>query len=125
MATDAQRPPIVVYDDACGFCTRSVRALTGLDWLGRLDRLGYSVAVERFPEVSRGLLDEGLRVRFADGSVTVGIDAVRSALVRTPLGVLPAALLYLPPVRAVGARVYRFVAARRRRDLACPVPDGR
>jgi hypothetical protein len=37
--------------------------------------------------------------------------------------VLPAALLYIPPVRWVGARVYRFVAARRRRDLACPVPD--
>jgi predicted DCC family thiol-disulfide oxidoreductase YuxK len=123
MATDAQRPPIIVYDDACGFCTRSVRLLTRLDWLRRLDRLGYSVAVERYPEVSRGLLDEGVRVRFPDHTVTVGIDAVRSALVRTPLGLLPAALLYIPPVRWVGARVYRLVAARRRRDLACPVPD--
>jgi len=117
--------PIVVYDDACGFCARSVRLMTGLDWLGRLDRLGYSVAVERYPEVARGLLDEGVRVRFPDGTVTVGIDAVRSALVRTPLGALPAALLYLPPVRLLGARVYRFVAAHRRRDLACPVPGSR
>lgn len=115
----------MVYDDACGFCTRSVRLLTGLDWSGRLDRLGYSVAVDRWPEVSRGLLEEGVRVRFPDGSVSVGIDAVRSALVRTPLGSVPAAFLYLPPVRAVAARVYRFVAARRRRDAACPVPDGR
>ena len=69
--------PLVVYDDSCTFCTRSVRLLRRLDWLRRLDDEGYSTASERFPEIGRGALGEGLRVRFADGTVALGADAVR------------------------------------------------
>ncbi len=116
--------PIVVYDDTCGMCRNSVRWVRRLDWLQRLDDLGYSIAVERYPEVGRGALGDGLRVRFDDGSVALGVDAVRAIAIRTPLGVLGAWVLYLPPGRALGARLYGRMAARRRPEgVACPLPD--
>jgi|GEM_PF-1568409 len=115
--------PIVVYDDTCRMCRRSVRWVRWFDWLRRLDDLGYSVAVEQYPELGRGVLGDGLRVRYDDGSVVLGIDAVRAIAIRTPLGVLVAWTLYLPPVRAVGARGYAMIAARRRPEgAACPLP---
>jgi predicted DCC family thiol-disulfide oxidoreductase YuxK len=118
--------PIVVYDDSCAFCTRSVRLLGALDWLRRLDRLGYSEAVVRYPEIGRGSLGDGLRVRFLDGSVALGVDAVRSAAIRTPLGALGAWLLYVPGLHALGARVYAAVAARRMRlGASCKLPGAR
>ena len=99
--------PLVVYDDSCAFCTRSVRLLRRLDWLRRLDDEGYSTAAERYPELGRGALGEGLRVRFADGSVTLGADAVRSAAMRTPLGALVAWPLYVPGLHGIGTAAYR------------------
>ncbi len=115
--------PIVVYDDTCRMCRRSVRWVRRFDWLRRLDDLGYSVAVEQYPELGRGVLGDGLRVRYDDGSVVIGIDAVRAIAIRTPLGVLVAWTLYLPPVRTVGARGYATIAARRRPEgAACPLP---
>ena len=116
--------PIVVYDDTCGMCRRSVRWVRRLDWLRRLDDLGYSVAVERYPEIGRGALGDGLRVRYPDGSVTLGVDAVRAIGIRTPLGALGAWTLYLPGLHALGARGYAEIAKRRRPEgAACPLPD--
>jgi predicted DCC family thiol-disulfide oxidoreductase YuxK len=118
--------PIIVYDDQCAFCTRSMRLLQRLDWLHRLDRLGYSDAVERYPELARGALGDGLRVRYPDRSVAVGVDAVRAAAIRTPLGALGAWLLYVPGLHALGARAYAAVAARRMRlGAGCELPRAR
>jgi hypothetical protein len=102
-----------------------MRMLRALDWLRRLDRLGYSQAVDRYPEIGRGALGEGLRVRFPDGSVTLGVDAVRSAAIRTPLGALGAWTLYVPGVHGIGARLYARLAARRMAlGGACELPAG-
>ncbi len=115
--------PIVVYDDTCGMCRRSVRWVRRLDWLRRLDDLGYSEAVVRYPEIGRGQLGDGLRVRFASGDVALGVDAVRSIAIRTPLGALGAWALYLPGLHALGARGYAELARRRRPEgAACPLP---
>lgn len=115
--------PLVVYDDTCPMCRGSVRWVRRLDWLRRLDDMGYSVAVERYPEIGRGQLGDGLRVRFADGTVVLGVDAVRSIAIRTPLGVLGAWALFLPGVHGLGERAYARVAARRRPEgTACPLP---
>jgi predicted DCC family thiol-disulfide oxidoreductase YuxK len=116
--------PIVVYDDTCGMCRNSVRWVRRLDWLRRLDDMGYSVAVERYPEIARGALGDGLRVRFPDGDVSVGVDAVRSIAMRTPVGALGAWVFYLPGLHALGARGYGQIAKRRRpEDAACPLPS--
>ncbi|MCW2973774.1 MAG: hypothetical protein JWN72_2047 [Thermoleophilia bacterium] len=108
--------PTVVFDGGCSYCRRQERRIRALDWTRSFETLAYDRAVARWPEVGRGALGDGLRVRFPDGSVTVGIDAVRSIAIRLPLFVLPALLLWLPPVRTLGAVAYRWVAANRRRD---------
>jgi hypothetical protein len=70
--------PIVVYDDTCGMCRNSVRWVRRLDWLRRLDDMGYSIAVERYPEIGRGQLGDGLRVRFPSGDVALGVACERT-----------------------------------------------
>lgn len=87
-----------------------------LDWLGRFDTMPYDAAVIGWPEVGRGTLGDGLRVRFPDQTVTVGIDAVRSIAVRLPLTALPALLLWVPGLYQLGRAAYGVVARRRRRD---------
>lgn len=113
-AATAERPT-VVFDGGCSFCRRQERRIQRLDWLRRFDTLPYDAAVLGWPEVARGTLGDGLRVRFPDQTVTVGIDAVRSIAVRLPLTAVPALLLWVPGLRALGAVAYRFVAARRMR----------
>ncbi len=62
-------------------------------------------------------------MRFADGSVTLGADAVRSAAMRTPLGALVAWPLYVPGLHRLGTLAYGAIAARRRRrGGACALP---
>jgi predicted DCC family thiol-disulfide oxidoreductase YuxK len=111
--------PTVVFDGGCGFCRRQELRIRRLDWLHRFDAVPYDAAVQVWPEVARGSLGDGLRVRFPDETVTVGIDAVRSIAVRLPLTVLPALLLWVPGLRWLGAQAYGSVARHRRRD-----PDG-
>ena len=93
-----------------------MRMVRATDWLGSFDHMAYDEAIRHFPQVSRDLLDEGIRVLFPDSSVVIGIEAVRSIAIRTPLGALPALLLYIPPVRRLGDSVYRAIAARRASD---------
>ena len=115
--------PIVVYDDTCGMCRNSTLWVRRLDWLRRLDDLGYSQAVERYPEIARGELGDGLRLRYPDGGVAIGVDAVRGIAMRTPLGALGAWVLYIPPFHGLGARGYAVLARRRRPEgAACPLP---
>lgn len=106
--------PTVVFDGDCSFCQQQERRIRKLDWLRRFDTLPYEIAVEQWPEVGRGALGDGLRVRFADSSVTIGIDAVRSIAVRMPLTAVPALLLWVPGIRWIGARAYAYVAKRRK-----------
>jgi predicted DCC family thiol-disulfide oxidoreductase YuxK len=109
--------PTVVFDGGCAFCRRQERLIRRLDWLRVFDSVPYDAAAAVWPEVARGTLGDGLRVRFPDATATVGIGAVRSIAVRMPLTALPARLLWIPPFRWLGDRAYRFVAARRGRDV--------
>lgn len=104
---------VVVFDDTCGMCWKGVRLVRAFDWLHRFRFVGYFDAFDRYPEIAGTDMDEGVRARFPDASVTVGIDAVRSIAMRTPLGVLVAWTLYIPPIRWVARKAYCWVAARR------------
>ena len=108
--------PTVVFDGGCGYCRTQERRIRALDWTRSFETLAYDRAAQRWPEVRRGALGDGLRVRFPDGSVTIGIDAVRSVAIRLPLLAVPALLLWVPPFKALAAMVYRHVAANRSRD---------
>lgn len=126
------------YDGACGLCRRSVRILKTLDWFGSLafqdlTRAQQGDGPEDLPvpleTALRGMpmrCGDGVRIlgfrlaRHTRGRVLVGFPAVRRALLQTPIGSLPAALLYLPVVSWVGFQVYALIAANRGRN-ACGV----
>lgn len=109
------------FDGRCGLCRRSRRVLLALDWLGAL----------RFEDMNQTSPDQlpvdidvamtGMPMRTSDGRVLIGYDAVRRALIRTPLGSLFAWALYLPGFSWVGRRAYAWIALNRRRD-ACVLP---
>jgi predicted DCC family thiol-disulfide oxidoreductase YuxK len=109
------------YDGRCGMCRRTTRVLRALDWLGRLAFRDMTAVPEVELPVAMEEAMQGMPMRTASGRVLVGFPAVRRALVQTPLGALPAALLYLPGVDAIAARVYRWIALNRRRDAVCAV----
>jgi predicted DCC family thiol-disulfide oxidoreductase YuxK len=109
----------LVWDDGCGFCAGWVR------WFGRLDWL----RVLRFVPRSR-LAEAGLPISEDDAAralqlvsgrrVFGGFAAVTRVTELLAVGFLWAPLLRLPPLAAIGERVYRRVAARR----SCKLPMG-
>lgn len=109
------------YDGLCGFCTRSVRILRALDWLGRLEFKDMTRVPPQELPVPMERAMEGMPMRTRNGRVHVGFPAVRRALVQTPLGLIPAALLYIPLISTLGRLVYNIIARNRVRQ--CVLPD--
>jgi len=105
-------------------CVRSTRILRRLDWFGRLSFQDLTAlpAAELPVEPARALL--GMPMRTADGRVLVGFEAIRRAMLRTPVGALPAVVLYLPLVSSGGRFFYERVAGGRSRN-SCPAPPTR
>jgi predicted DCC family thiol-disulfide oxidoreductase YuxK len=93
-----------------------VRWLRRLDWLGRLEFKDMTLVPGELP-VDMDVAMTGMPMRTRDGRVLVGFEAVRRALLQTPLGAPAALLLYVPGVSQLGAGVYRRVATNRRRDV--------
>lgn len=115
-------PDTLYYDGRCGVCRRSRRVLSRLDWLGALRWQDLNTTPEADLPVPLAHALEALTLRTARGRLLRGYAAVRRALLRTPLGFLPALLLYLPGVSALGERCYARFARHRHRDEACPLP---
>jgi len=112
------------YDGACGLCQRSVRILRRLDWLDRLRFQDMTQISDADLPVPRERALEGIPMRTRDGRALVGFPAMRRALLQTPLGALPALLLYIPGVSHIGAIVYARIARSRSREaLTCDVCD--
>jgi predicted DCC family thiol-disulfide oxidoreductase YuxK len=115
----------LVYDGDCGFCTTSVR------WVTRL-HLGADVVIpwQQADLAALGLTRQQCeaKLQWVDGGRTSsGHEAVArlllgSALPWRPLG----ALLLVPPVSWLAARVYDLIAANRGRmpggTPACALP---
>ena len=107
----------VVWDDGCGFCAGWVRWFRRLDWLHALRFVSRSELAN-----SRLLVDEeaaarALQIVLPSGGVRGGFAAVVRVLEILPVSFLWAPLLRLPPIAAIGERVYRRVAASRRCEL--------
>jgi len=109
------------YDGACGMCRGSVRRLRRLDWLNRLDFQDSTRLDDSQLPVSREDAMHRIPMLCADGRVLSGYFALRRALRRTPLGLLPALLLYIPGAGVIGQRVYDAIARRRARGGACEI----
>jgi predicted DCC family thiol-disulfide oxidoreductase YuxK len=98
--------------------------LTALDWLGRTEHHDIAHAwpaiQRRFPKLNLDQCMRDMHVITAGGQIYRGFDAYRSLAWVLPLAwpILP--LLYLPPVRWLGWKIYRRIADNRR---ACSVGD--
>jgi predicted DCC family thiol-disulfide oxidoreductase YuxK len=108
----------LVWDDGCGFCAGWVRWFRRLDWLDLVRPVPLSqLSRSRLP-VDEAAALEALHLVTPFG-IHRGFRAVGRTLELLPLTFAWAPLLRLPPVAAIGERVYRRVAARR----SCPI-DG-
>lgn len=117
---DAPRQGLaVVWDDACGFCGAWVRWFRRLDWLDTLRFVPRSALAASGVPVGAAEAAEALHL-VEPRRTTRAFAAVRAILRRLPVSFLWAPLLAVPPIPAIGERVYRRVAARR----TCPIlPD--
>lgn len=115
---------VCYYDGRCGFCRGTTRWLHRLDWLHRLEirDMHAADAVELPVPIERAM--EGMPMRTGNGRVLIGLPAVRRALRMTPIGFLPAIVLYLPGISLVARYVYGYVANHRPRDVCSPSDSG-
>ena len=122
--TNAGTKDILYYDGACGMCTRTTGVLRKLDWLSRLEfRDMIKVPIEELP-VSMEQAMLGIPMRTRRSKAMVGYPAVRRALLQTPLGFLPALLLYVPGISHLARAQYDRIARNRARSGACSVSIG-
>ena len=117
----------VVYDGACGVCSRLARRFRGM-----LERRGFALVPLQAPWMSsrlrfsygiplENLLDE-MRVLTADGRALGGADAVLFLAGRVWWAWPVAALGSLPLLRVLLGRGYRWFAANRHRvSQACGI----
>ena len=112
----------VFYDGVCPICRKSRRTLERMDWLGRLrfeDIHDRSVAERELPEVSYADMLRQIYVKRADGSYFGGFECVRALAPVLPLLWPIAPLLWLPGMRLIGSRMYKFIARNRFRYAKC------
>ncbi|HEY1629001.1 MAG TPA: DUF393 domain-containing protein [Tepidisphaeraceae bacterium] len=108
----------VLFDGGCGICSRTARALHHLDLFHKTVPLDiaheWPVIHEKFPRITFEAAMRDMHVVVEDGEIFRGFDAYRSLAWILPLFWIVLPLLYLPPVRWLGWRIYRRVADNRR-----------
>lgn len=105
--------PTLIFDGSCGFCRRWVDRVRRWDRRGAVQYL--PMQDERAPQVSgrpRDALQQAAHFVRGDGAVFAGAAAARELFRVLPGGKAAAALLGLPGVAPLAARVYRWVARR-------------
>jgi predicted DCC family thiol-disulfide oxidoreductase YuxK len=103
---------VVVWDDGCGFCATWVRWFRRLDWLHALRFVARSELATSGLPVSEEAAARALQL-VTPRRTYAGFAAVGRAAEVLPISFLWAPLLRMPPVAAIGERVYARVAARR------------
>ena len=102
----------VVWDDSCGFCRQWVTWFRRLDWLAALRFVPISQLPVPGLDVTADQAAAAMHAVTARSTRT-GFGAVIRVLGVLPISFLWAVVLELPPIRALGDRAYRAVAARR------------
>lgn len=109
--------PVVVYDGECPFCQRQVRRMKRRDTATIFDYLPRQTEglEERFPKLSEGDFNTGMRLVNPDGSVSAGADAVYH-IARRLKGWQRLAWLYRVPVlQWIFRSAYTWIAKNRYR----------
>jgi predicted DCC family thiol-disulfide oxidoreductase YuxK len=119
----AKGKAIVLFDGQCPLCQRSARSLKRLDWLGRLHfqdcRDTANLPRTDVPLNPERLLEEMHLVTPDRQRVHPGYRAFRWMAWRIPATWWLAPLLYLPGMRWLGTRFYRWVARNRMKLVPC------
>jgi predicted DCC family thiol-disulfide oxidoreductase YuxK len=122
----ARQPMRVMYDGGCGICVPGVRVLRRLDLLRRVEFLDavadWNGIARLYPSLRQDACLTEMHGVTPDGRVAVGFDAYREMAKVMPLGWLVLPFLYIPPVPALGRKIYRAIADRRHR-AGCPLPE--
>jgi predicted DCC family thiol-disulfide oxidoreductase YuxK len=116
----------VFYDGGCGLCRKTVTVLYHLDVLRRCDihdiANDWPAIASRFGQLEREACLIDMHVVTQRGQVYRGYDAYRSLAWALPAMWIVLPILYLPPVRWIGWKVYRHVATHRY-DAGCELPQ--
>lgn len=110
------------FDGRCGFCRRSARNLHRLDWLGRLEFVDLASIPPADLPVPIEAAMKGMPLRTRGGRILLGFPAIRHALLQTPVGFLPALLMWIPGLSHIAEWVYEWVATHRKRDTCAIHP---
>ncbi len=113
--TPALAAHIILYDDACAFCTFQMRVVTWLDWCNAVSLLPLSDprAAQVAPTLTREALLEAIHCVARDGRIHRGARCLRFIGMRMPLAVPFALVLWIPGVIWIAERVYSWVSRNR------------
>lgn len=110
----------IIWDSHCSFCYRWARVLAWLDVAGAHRFVGTAEPdAYADPRVTPADTDHALQLLTPQGRFE-GYDAIRRILARSPLTFWFTPLLWLPPVRVAGERIYRRIADNRTCALGAP-----
>jgi len=116
MAPGPGKRIVALFDGDCGVCSRSSRFFGSRDPHGHVERqdLRDPVAAQRFPTLDPDAVRASMHAVRADGSVVIGLDAVREVLAELPAPwPWVATFLGLPGVHALAKVGYRLFARNR------------
>lgn len=112
----------IFYDDTCAFCTRQMRRVRALDWLGRFRLVPRSGAEARAAGLAPDALATAIHCVTAHGRVLRGAACLRFVGLRLPVLAPLAVLLWLPGALALAERAYTWISRRRHRWGGVPCP---
>ncbi len=106
---------VLVYDGRCGFCLASVRRLQVLDLFGYIQLVDYHTyqdVRQLHPSLDVATCHSQMHV-VEPGRLSGGFQAFQRLTLKLPLLWLLAPIFYLPGMRWIGGKVYRWVAQNR------------
>jgi predicted DCC family thiol-disulfide oxidoreductase YuxK len=118
LAADADDEVTLVYDERCYFCARSLYLFKHLDINGSVQFYSQSDVPRELVDRDDVDLDEEMYL-FRDGTAYGGYEAFRQLFKQFRIFAPVTLLMALPPVRAVGNRIYAYVARNRSRHFVC------
>ena len=113
----ANEKPVVVYDGECPFCIEQIERFQRLDKHRHFEYIPRQEPglEEKFPILTQGDFNSGMRLIRTDGTVDVGADAIYQIVRRLPGINLVAWLYCVPGITQIAREVYKWIAANRKK----------
>jgi len=116
---------VLLYDGRCGFCLESIKRLRVLDLFGWVDPLDFHTQPD-LAKLNPALTPQRCRSEMVllepNGRVSGGFEAFRRMAPHLPMVWPLVPVLYVPGMRWLGTRIYRWIATHRyllHRNPAC------